>query len=394
MPISPVQFYKNMYRGIPFLAKNLFLATHHITLILVFCLLFITINGYAQVGIGTTTPKANLHVENGSILATSLGMDATNHPDYNANIPTPPVNYFMQWSNQKCAFRSIGIRDVNGADDAYLGPVFSGNYSFASGFEVLANGTASTAFGQGVAANGAGSFGIGYKAQANGKASFSQGYFSEANGDYSIAIGSFAKTNSAHAVVIGSDVLVNNGSGAFAFGDYSLKGKDVNTNGVSNSMYMRFTGGYSFLTGNVSGVHLAPGGASWSVLSDKRKKENFLPVNGEDVLRKIAEMELTTWNYKGQDPKLFRHYGPMAQDFFKAFGKDEMGTIGNDTTINQADFDGINLIAIQALIQRTNDLERMCRSISRQIYETESNIQKLQAVNKKRKSRNELSYKP
>src|SRR6476620_7712762 len=48
----------------------------------------------------------------------------------------------------------------------------------------------------------------------------------------------------------------------------------------------------------------------------------------------------------------------MAQDFFAAFGKDSYGTIGNDTTINQADFDGINLIAIQALETRTRELDR------------------------------------
>jgi hypothetical protein len=43
----------------------------------------------------------------------------------------------------------------------------------------------------------------------------------------------------------------------------------------------------------------------------------------------------------------------MAQDFYAAFGKDKYGTIGDDTTINSADFDGVNLIAIQALEKRT-----------------------------------------
>ena len=47
----------------------------------------------------------------------------------------------------------------------------------------------------------------------------------------------------------------------------------------------------------------------------------------------------------------------MAQEFYAAFGQDEYGSIGNDTTINQADFDGINLIAIQALEKRTTQLK-------------------------------------
>ena len=47
--------------------------------------------------------------------------------------------------------------------------------------------------------------------------------------------------------------------------------------------------------------------------SDKTKKENFKPVDGEEVLGKIRGFELTSWNFIGHDPKEFRHYGPMAQ---------------------------------------------------------------------------------
>ena len=43
----------------------------------------------------------------------------------------------------------------------------------------------------------------------------------------------------------------------------------------------------------------------------------------------------------------------MAQDFYKAFGKDKYGTIGNDTTVNPVDMLGIDMAAIQALEKRT-----------------------------------------
>jgi hypothetical protein len=46
----------------------------------------------------------------------------------------------------------------------------------------------------------------------------------------------------------------------------------------------------------------------------------------------------------------------MAQDFYKAFGKDGLGEIGCDTLINQQDFLGVSFIAIQALEKRTADL--------------------------------------
>jgi hypothetical protein len=43
----------------------------------------------------------------------------------------------------------------------------------------------------------------------------------------------------------------------------------------------------------------------------------------------------------------------MAQDFYAAFGHDEVGTIGTPTTINSGDMAGILMIAAQALEKRT-----------------------------------------
>jgi DNA mismatch repair ATPase MutS len=78
-------------------------------------------------------------------------------------------------------------------------------------------------------------------------------------------------------------------------------------------------------------------------------KENFQPVDGEQVLRKIRQFNLTSWNYIGQDAKTLRHYGPMAQDFYEAFGHDAIGAAGTPTTINSGDMAGVMMIAIKAL---------------------------------------------
>ena len=82
-----------------------------------------------------------------------------------------------------------------------------------------------------------------------------------------------------------------------------------------------------------------------------------MPVDGEEVLGKIRGFELSSWNFIGHDPKKFRHYGPMAQDFFAAFGHDGLGQIGSETTINSGDLAGILMIAVQALEKRTAELE-------------------------------------
>jgi hypothetical protein len=75
------------------------------------------------------------------------------------------------------------------------------------------------------------------------------------------------------------------------------------------------------------------------------------------VLKKIRWLELTSWNYVGHDPQQFRHYGPVAQEFFAAFGHDEVGTIGTPTTVNSGDMAGILMIAVQALEKRTAEME-------------------------------------
>ncbi len=68
-----------------------------------------------------------------------------------------------------------------------------------------------------------------------------------------------------------------------------------------------------------------------------------------------------------RDPKPFRHYGPVAQEFFGAFGHDAIGTIGTATTINPGDMDGILMVAVQALEKRTVELgqekERLTQTV-------------------------------
>ena len=45
------------------------------------------------------------------------------------------------------------------------------------------------------------------------------------------------------------------------------------------------------------------------------------------------------------------------------------GTIGNDTTINQADFEGLNRIAIWALEKRTNELKKQNEELRNQLLD-------------------------
>jgi len=66
-------------------------------------------------------------------------------------------------------------------------------------------------------------------------------------------------------------------------------------------------------------------------------------VDGQEILASLADVPITTWNLKSQDPAI-RHMGPVAQDFSAAFGLGE-----SDTAISTIDADGVALAAIQGL---------------------------------------------
>ncbi|MDZ7935015.1 MAG: tail fiber domain-containing protein [Emticicia sp.] len=107
-----------------------------------------------------------------------------------------------------------------------------------------------------------------------------------------------------------------------------------------------------------TGAFWGAGANNWAANGDSTKKEKLVKVDGESMLQKASKMRTNTWNYKGQDSKIFHHYGPMAQDFFAAFGQDKYGTINNDTTIASADIVGANLALFQALEKRTRILQK------------------------------------
>jgi hypothetical protein len=66
----------------------------------------------------------------------------------------------------------------------------------------------------------------------------------------------------------------------------------------------------------------------------------------------------------------------MAQDFYAAFGKDDLGEIGCDTLINQQDFLGVNLIAIRALEKRTALLQEQLEKALERIEVLEEKLRR------------------
>jgi hypothetical protein len=79
--------------------------------------------------------------------------------------------------------------------------------------------------------------------------------------------------------------------------------------------------------------------------SDVGRKDNFASVGGDEILQKIGELAISTWNYQSDDDAV-RHMGPMAQDFYRLFG---LGT--DQEHIAPLDANGVALVGIQELYQ-------------------------------------------
>lgn len=333
---------------------------------------------------------------NGNILATSeinLG-----------NVPAEGAGTRFLWYGTKGATRGGTINGTqwDDANIGYYSTAFgnnvraSGDYAFASGKDVVAAQITSTAMGEFCTASGAASVALGYYAHTNtrqGSFVFSdrsitddgnfltdESFRASVNHSFNVRAtgGYYFYTNTAVNTGLRLSHLLasNNAYGSFVWTDRS---SDIAVNPTAqNQTIFRSSGGYYLYSdANLSaGVRITPGGGSWSTVSDQRKKENFRKIDVESILKKVASLPLTNWNYKAQ-PATQRHIGPMAQDFYAAF---QLDGIGNDTTINTADIDGVNMAAIQALEKRTAQLQKENEELKSRL---EQNLINMEAMNKR-----------
>jgi hypothetical protein len=86
------------------------------------------------------------------------------------------------------------------------------------------------------------------------------------------------------------------------------------------------------------------------LISDRALKANFGSVDPADMLERVRELPISTWNYTSDDASV-RHIGPMAQDFAAVFG---VGA--DDRHIHPLDGQGVALAAIQGLVAEVERL--------------------------------------
>jgi hypothetical protein len=328
-------------------------------------------------------------------------------------VPVEGAGSRVMWYGGKAAFRAGNVGSFGSTywDLANLGfgsTAFgqntraSGNYSFAanltttaSGDESVAlgnNGTASAdrAFAFNGTASGVGAVAIGSGAQATsddalalGPSSIAGGLASItigpsiANGNFGVAIGLQNSASGQFSVAIGKNARTANRQGSIVLGDACASFSSDSVYATANNQFVaRGCGGVKFFTnqGLTSGVELAAGGSGWSAVSDRNRKENFLALEGEDVLARLRRVPVSSWNYIAQDRSI-RHMGPMAQDFYAAFGLGE-----NELMINSVDIDGVNMAAIQALTTRTDALQAENATLRQENADLRARVERIEAI--------------
>ena len=195
-----------------------------------------------------------------------------------------------------------------------------------------------------------------------GLAAFAMGYNVTADQDHSFALGKFAS---------------NNGfSGTFIWSDGSATATaDTFRNTANNEVAFRATGGFRFRTNltGTTGCNLPAGSGVFNCTSSRFTKENFLDIKGFDVLSKLRNIPITSWNYIDEG-KTVRHIGPMAEDFFAQFG---LGT--NNISIGVQDLAGVSLAAVKELdaqLQTKTEEVNQLQEEVKQLRATQSDMEK------------------
>jgi hypothetical protein len=175
------------------------------------------VNGSSQdvnVGIGTTTPIAKLHIANGNVFFTG----SATLPITPSNLPVNGAGTRMMWYPDKAAFRTGGVLNTNWNKDSI------GIYSFASGFDNKASGAYSTAMGNTTTASGDNSTAMGNFTTARANGSLSIGRYN----DSIITSSPIIWVSSDPVFIIGNGSANNNRSNAFVV--YKNGNTDINGN--------------------------------------------------------------------------------------------------------------------------------------------------------------------
>ena len=323
------------------------------------------ITGNKNICIGSVT-HSNTDIGGNDSLNVIVGNRAGS---YNAGSETVLIGAFAGHGNTQNYNVYIGAHagfsSVNGYDNVYIGR--NAGYTQVDGY-------ANTFVGENAGYNFGGS---GTSSRYNVYMGTDAGYYTK--GAYNTYIGSkcgdsYADNEQCVLMGYGTDVSSATITNAIAIG-YFTSISQSNSIRLGNSSINKLGIGRNASAGSVmefqaTTAKLTTGGV-WTDASDKRLKRNITELNKTEILDKINKLSVTEWNYIADDPNI-KHIGPMAQDFYAAFG------LGDDTTIAAMDKAGVALIGIQELSSKLASLNSVVETVTAENKLLQERIEKLE----------------
>ncbi len=307
-------------------------------------------------------------------------------------IPASGAGWRMMWHPQKVAFRAGYVDAGLQWDESNIGyyswaggalTKAAGIYSFAMGNSntVEAQAQAGIALGSGNKVWGSGVdlgyFGValGLNNDVKDHSGVAIGNNNTSDGDAAVALGYNTTADADYSMAFGYRASTNGRTGAKVFGDASTT--DSIEAVANNEFAVRAAGGFRFRSNATltNGCNIAAGGASITCASSVTLKENFLGVDGEDVLDRMRRIPVNTWNYVDEG-RQSRHMGPFAEDFWREFG------LGSEPlAIGHLDMDGVNFAGVKALDARTLEMGSTVENQARRIDTLEADNRALRESN-------------
>ena len=243
-----------------------------------------------------------------------------------------------------------------------LSAVLGGAYNQAGNQAVTAGGYADTVNGFYSATIG------GFSNKIDGLYSFigggSDNFIDCNNGTILAGANDTLGASATYSMIIGSGIYCNDDKRVTIFRGSNYGSLNVNRDGRDGYNSYPLQVGTS--TSNGNSAYLTSGGV-WTNGSSRTFKENFRPMEGKELLSKISNLSIVSYNYRNSTEK---HFGPMAEDFVGAF---DTGVIResdgkrDDMYLSSGDVAGVALAGVQELLKKIERLEKEVAELKAQV---------------------------
>jgi len=182
------------------------------------------------------------------------------------------------------------------------------------------------------------------------------------------------------SMLFGTGVYINNGYRVALFnsahpGRLGVNRDDNDSLGINYPIHVGTS------TSNGNNAYLSNGGV-WTTGIGKASRGDVWPLNGEDILGRIENLPIDSWEYKGTGE---RHIGPSAEDFHAQFdvGVLTPGGTRDNEHLAAVDMAGVALVGVQELYRMVREQQQLAHDLQqkdKKIEELEMRLTQMESL--------------